>query len=136
MPRVTMPNVIGEAIPKMARARTGIMRVGTVTGTPANYLADVTFDVATVTCNYMAGWVPVSGQRVVAMVHTDAWLILGPAPGVTADLSVGDPASTTSRKFHITQKNATDVWDTSFEIIPPAYQLVVRNYKNAVEQFT
>lgn len=132
--RITMPNVVGEAIPRLARARTGIMRVGTVTGTPANYSADVTFDGASVPCNYMAGWVPVAGQRVVVIAHTDLWLIVGPAPGDTADLMVGDAASTNSRKLHQGMKSGVDAYEAVTEIFPPDYGWLLRFYKNGVEQ--
>lgn len=74
---ITMVDAIADMIPRLARARTSVIRLGFVTGAPASRLLPVNIGGVVTNCNYLVGTTPAVGSQVVILVTADVWLVLG-----------------------------------------------------------
>jgi len=116
----------------------GIVKSGPIVSVATDQTtAVVTIDGTDQTCETTLPWVA-TGETVDVLITQDGRrIIIDSVPVVpNTDFTIGDAASTASRRLHIVQKNATNLWDTRLEIIPPTYQWVWRFFKDAVEQGT
>lgn len=74
---VNMADAIADLIPRLARARTSVTRIGFVTGPPVGLFVPVNIAGAVVQCNYLAHLYPPTGTQVVVLVTADVWLVIG-----------------------------------------------------------
>lgn len=74
---VNMVDAIADMIPRLARARTSVIRIGFVTGAAVGPLVPVNIAGYIVNCNYLVHVSPVVGAQVVILVTADVWLVIG-----------------------------------------------------------
>lgn len=105
---VNLVDAIGTVVPRLARNRSAVVRMGVIKSWPSNALVSVTVGGADITAAYGVWYLPYVGDVVALISDGDRWLVLGRI-ATTADanqmnyrnghVDVGDPADTTAWLF-------------------------------------
>lgn len=74
---VNMADAIADMIPRLARARTSVIRIGFITGAAVGPLLPVNVGGVVTSCNYLVSVSPVVGAQVAVLVTADVWLVIG-----------------------------------------------------------
>lgn len=75
---VNMVDAVATMVPRLARARSAVLRIGTISGTAAAGLVEVEVGAGTIVAGYHTTYVPAIGDVVSLINDRDIWLVIGP----------------------------------------------------------
>lgn len=73
-----MVDAVATVVPRLARARSAVLRIGVVSATAAAGIVEVDVGGGVVEAGYHTNYVPAIGDTVSLINDRDMWLVVGP----------------------------------------------------------